>query len=543
MKRFLLIISFLFSSFSLPPSSFAQDPFLTLLPNARADYRFDYRGDRTPIDITADAPEGVELYIYAPDQDEAVGGGSRKGNELRWSGRFNAPGVYHAVVENKTPGPIQYRITIKGESVSGIGQILADEPAPNANVGTVGGRKTLTVNLPPSAGRALRLTSPGVPTNCTPVSQLPLRITASLKLCPNEIYPPLRVVGNGIGLFADDAQTAIINSGGRQFALNVEGVGNWIDGVVIQSSPDAADAGAFLCQYEECIFPTKPNQTILRGGLTYGGGILVNGSNSTVHNVTVRGGTIGVAMVNGHNNFLLDSELSDLNGWGSFNIRSANSYFVGNTFNRDNHGCTTPDGFKFEHGCETAGWVCLACNNNVIARNHCEASGNCYYMSGERGLGSNNNRFVANYCAGSPNNCFEFTFSKGNILQDNVTTADPQTGATCKYPFWIGGSTVYFGKNTWGCAISPEESLEHAINSTTVPTVALQIGSSNPPTFTTAQPTVTHSETSVASITATATVTPTATPTQCNPRWRVQRLFSWQRLQGWVRCAATPRLP
>lgn len=522
-------------SFILYPSSlaFAQDPFLTLLPNSRVDYRFEYRGDRTPIDITAEAPEGVELAIFAPEQEAPVGSGSRKGNELRWSGRFNAGGVYHAVIENKTPGPVTYRITIKGESVSGVGQVITDPPESNASVSVQGGRRTVTVNLPPGAGNVLRLNSPTLPPGCTPASQLPPVITASIRLCANQIYPPLRLVGNGIGLFGDDAHSAVVNNAGRQFAVTIEGAGNWIDGVVVQASPDAADAGAFLCQYDECIFATRPRQTILRGGLAYGGGVLINGSSNTIHEVTVRGGTIGVATVNARGNYVVGNDLSDLNGWGSFNLRSANSYFVGNTFNRDNHGCTTPDGFKFEHGCETAGWVCLACSGNVIARNHCEGSGNCYYMSGERGLASNNNRFVANYCAGSPNNCFELTFSKGNVLQDNITTADPQTGAACKYPFWIGGSTVYFGKNTWGCSISPEESLEHAVHSTTVPTLALQLGGTTPPTFTAVQvPTRAPAPT--------ATVEPSRVA-RCNARWRVQRLFSWARLSAWARCVARPR--
>ena len=106
------------------------------------------------------------------------------------------------------------------------------------------------------------------------------------------------------------------------------------------------------------------------------------GANNVVHNVTVRGGTIGVASVDGYNNVLVENNLSALNGWGNFNIRSNNSVFVCNTFNDDDHPCTTPDGRKFLNGCETAGWVCLQCNQNLIAYNHCENSGDCYYMSG-----------------------------------------------------------------------------------------------------------------------------------------------------------------
>lgn len=532
----LFSVVFLLLSYSIaPPSSvaLADEETLTLLPGAKHEYRFDYKGDRTQIDIVVEAPEGVELSVFVPDQADPIGQGSRKGNGLHWSGKFNVPGAYRATVENKTPGPILYSIAFLGESVSGVAMIVRDSAPPSANASTQGGRIGLNVNLPTGAKR---LQSPVVPGECTPPNALPQIVNTSLKLCANEIYPPLHLVGNNIGLY-DETHSAILNAGGRQFALVMEGTNNWIEGVVIQSSPDAADAGAFLCQYDECDFPTQPTKTTITGGLAYGGGVLLLGANNVMHGVTVRGGTIGVATVDGRNNTLVENNLSDLNGWGSFNIRSTNSVYVGNQFNRDNHGCTTPDGRKFEHGCETAGWVCLQCNNNLVVRNHCEGSGNCYYMSGERGLASNNNRFIANYCAGSPNNCFEFTFSKGNILQDNIATAHPQTGAACKYPFWIGGSTVYFGKNSWGCSISPEDSISDAVKSTNVPTQALALGNNSVPFVNSAPPTKAAVATAVP-----ATRRPTPAQPSCRRRYRVGLLFDWEKLTGWVECVLTPRI-
>lgn len=535
--RVLFSLVFLLAVFIIvKPTSpaLADEETLTLLPGAKHEYRFDYRGDRTQIDIVVEAPEGVELSVFVPDQPEPIGQGSRKGNELHWSGKFNVPGAYRASVENKTPGPILYSIAFLGESVSAVAQIVQDSAPAPANVSAQGGRIALNVALP---GSARRLQSPVVPGDCTPANALPPIVNTSLKLCANEIYPPLHLKGNNIGLF-DESHAAVINAGGRQFAVVMEGTGNWMEGVVIQSSPDAADAGAFLCQYEECVFATQPAKTVLKGGLAYGGGVLLLGANNVVHGVTVRGGTIGVATVDGYNNTLVENHLSDLNGWGSFNIRSNNSVYAGNVLNRDNHGCTTPDGHKFEHGCETAGWVCLQCNNNLVARNHCEGSGNCFYMSGERGLASNNNRFVGNYCAASPNNCFEFTFSKGNILQDNIATAHPQTGAACKYPFWIGGSTVYFGKNTWGCTISPEDSISDAVKSTTIPTVALALGNQSVPFVNSAPP-----PTKVAQAPATKVpATPTPSEPACRRRYRVAILFDWEKLTGWVECVMKPRV-
>lgn len=354
--------------------------------------------------------------------------------------------------------------------MSGAAKIEAVTPAATTSLLSENGQTILSVNLPPSAGAtALRLVMPNKPTACTHAKQIPAVIAQSIKLCPNEIYPPLRLVGNNLALYADDARTAIVTSVSRQFAVTIEGSNNWVEGVTIQAHADPKDPGAWLCLYDECLFPTRPLTTTLRGGIRYGGGILLKGSNSTIHGVTVRGGTIGVATVDGRVNKVIDNQLSDL-GWGSFNVNSVGSYFVGNVLNRDNHGCTTPDGKKFLSGCETSGWVCLGCTANVIVSNHCELSANCFYMSGERGLASNDNKFIANYCAGATDNCFEITFAHGNILQDNIGTVDPKTDKPCKYPFWIGGSIVYFQNNTWQCSVSADDAFNQARDSTIVAT-------------------------------------------------------------------------
>ncbi len=474
-------ILFVYLLFSSP--AFADTPFVTLVGNGRAQYRFEYRGDRTLIQIALDTggANDVALFVYTPAQIEAAGRGEKpvpvgrgtanSGHDSFWAGSFNAPGVYQVVVENHTNGPILYRLSITGESVSGVAQILLDARPTSANLA---GQNTIVVNLPPGAGPlALRLSVPGAPADCTHSYQISPIISQSIMLCPDEIYPPLHLVGNNLALYSDEAHSAVVTGGGRQFAVTVEGSNNLVEGITIQASADAADLGAWLCQYDECVFPTRPRQTKLNGGILYGGGVLLRGSHSTIHAVTVHGGTIGIATVNGVANYILDSQLSDLNGWGVFNLGSAASYYVGNVLNRENHGCVTPDGYKFEHGCETAGWVCLACAGNVIARNHCEGSANCFYMSGERGLASDDNKFVANYCAGATDNCFEITFSRGNILQDNITTADPNTGAGCNYPFWIGGSTIYFKDNLWECAVSTEDALARAAASTQAPTLAI----------------------------------------------------------------------
>jgi hypothetical protein len=469
--------------FSIYAPALADGPSGTLLPGARVDYRFDYRGDGSQIRVALDSSDSqwLTLSIYTPSQAETlrrggtvdpVGRGTpSRDHDLFWAGGFRAPGVYHVFVGSRANAPILYQLDITGDGVSGAGPVVAvvPTPLPANRVVPDRGQNVLVVNLPRGAGtNALRLPMPNVPTNCTHANQIPTVIAQSIKLCPRETYPPLRVVGSNIGVFADDAHTAVVTSSGRQFAITVEGANNWVEGVTIQARADPQDATAWLCLYDECLFPTQP-LTALRGGIRYGGGILLKGSGSTVHGVTVRGGIIGIATVDGRGNAIVDNTLNDL-GWGSFNVNSNNSYFVGNILNRNNRACTTPDGRKFLHGCETSGWVCLNCQQNIVATNHCELSANCFYMSGERGMDSNDNKLLANYCSGASDNCFELTFSQRNVLQDNVGTMDSNTYTPCKYPFWVGGSIVFFQNNRWQCSIDPDDAFNQSRDSTIVAT-------------------------------------------------------------------------
>jgi hypothetical protein len=478
-------ISFLTFMIFFPLYSLAQadGPSGTLQPGARIDYRFDYRGDGTQIRIALDSSDSqwLSLSIYTPSQAETlrrggtvdpVGRGTpSRDHNLFWAGAFRVPGVYHVFVASRGNAPIPYVLDISGDGVSGAAPIVpvVATPPPANRVVSDKGQNTLVVNLPPGAGtNALRLPMPRVPSNCTHANQIPSVIGSSVKLCPNETYAPLRVAGSNIGVFADDAHTAVVSSSGRQFAITMEGANNWVEGVTIQARAEPQDASAWLCLYDECVFPTYP-LTTLRGGVRYGGGILLKGSGSTVHGVTVRGGVIGIATVEGRGNAIVDNTLNDL-GWGSFNITSTNSYYIGNVLNRNNRACTTPDGRKFLHGCETSGWVCLDCQQNIIATNHCELSGNCFYLSGERGMDSNDNKLLANYCSGASDNCFELTFSQRNVLQDNVGTMDPKTSTPCKYPFWVGGSIVFFQNNQWQCNIDPDDAFNQSRDSTIVAT-------------------------------------------------------------------------
>ncbi len=480
---------------ALSASAFAQVPWTELAPGARDDYRFDYRGDGSAIKIglnTSD-PADTLLAIYDPAKYDAlknrgenptpagIGTPSREFN-LAWSGGFRgAPGTYHVFVENRSSRPIFYKIEIGGEGVTAAAQVLEVKPKASSTLITESGRTYLAVNFPPNSGAAsLRILVPPKPAVCTHANQIPAVLGQSIKLCPGETYPPLRIVGSNIALYGDDARSSVITSNGRQFALTIEGSNNWVEGVTIQARTDPRDTGAWMCLYDECIFPTRPTTTTLHGGLSYGGGILLKGSNSTIRGVTVRGGAIGIATVNGRANNIIDNQLTDLAAWGSYNVGSIEGYFVGNVLSRINHGCTTPDGKTFKTGCETSGWVCLGCQANIIVNNFCELSGNCFYISGDRGLTSNYNRFIGNYCAGASENCFEITFSLGNLLADNVGTIEFKTNTPCKYPYWIGGSVVSFQNNKWQCTISANEAFEQSRNSTVVATNILNLDAFGP---------------------------------------------------------------
>jgi hypothetical protein len=480
----LVIGVILFVAFAMVASAQSGTIF-SLAPGGKAEYRFNYTGDGSNIKVGLSAPGAtdVALSIYTPAQLIAISRGETpqpigrgtpsKEYESVWTGNFRESGIYRIVIENRAIFPIQYRLDVSGSAVSSIAQIGVTIPQSSNSMAYDRGQSVLNVNFPQNVGLdPLRLTVPARPAICTPASKMPPTITQSTKLCSGEVYAPLKIAGSNIALFVDENRTAVVTSSGRQFALTVEGSNNWIDGLVISARADPQDLNAWLCLYDECLFQTKTGVVPLHGGIRYGGGILLKGTtNTTVRGVSVRGGTIGIASIDGHDNKFLDNELNDLNGWGSFNVNSTGAYFVNNQLHRNNHGCTTPDGVKYLHGCETAGWVCLGCNLNIIVSNKCELSANCYYMNGDRGLASNGNRFVANYCGGASDNCFEITFSRDNLLRGNISTLDPKTNTPCQYPFWVGGSVINFQANRWECKVNDADAFNKSRDSTVVGTM------------------------------------------------------------------------
>lgn len=307
---------------------------------------------------------------------------------------------------------------------------------------------------------ALNVNVPSEPVVCTPADAMPDVVDRSVKLCGGQNYRPFLLRGENIGVFGD--KSSIIHSDGRGYAIIAEGSSLYIGNVMIRGTTAPGDANTFLCLYPDC----RGNP----GGVNYGGGILVRASDTTVMDSDIAGGVAGIAAERVTGLKLIRNKLDDSSGWGSYNFAVEASYFVENTFNRDNRSCTTDSGF-FPTGCESSGWVCIACKENVITKNFCVNSGNCYYMNGEGNLNSNNNRFHQNECRAAPHNCFEVTFALGNEFIENIARDDPETGTPCKYPFWVGGSQIVMAGNNWGCAISPEVSIQEATASTQVPTL------------------------------------------------------------------------
>jgi hypothetical protein len=326
--------------------------------------------------------------------------------------------------------------------------------------------RTSSIALPASLSLgALSYEIPNEPTECTPAEAMPDVVDRSVKLCPGQNYRPFHLRGDRIGVFGD--KSSVIRSQGRGYGIIAEGSRLFIQNVMIRGSTESGDLNTFLCLYPDCAF--RNGDAPYPGGVSYGGGILVRASETTILDSDIAGGVAGIAAERVRGLKLLNNRLDDSTGWGSYNFAVEASYFVGNTFSRDNRSCTTDAGY-LPTGCESSGWVCIACVQNVIANNYCTSSGNCYYMNGEGNLNSNNNRFHQNECRAAPHNCFEVTFALGNEFVENIARDDPDTGAACKYPFWVGGSTVIFARNSWNCEFSPETSIAHATASTHIPT-------------------------------------------------------------------------
>lgn len=286
------------------------------------------------------------------------------------------------------------------------------------------------------------------PKNCTPAAQMPQVISRTTLLCAGQTYAPFSIEGNNLTLYGDANRTALVKGEAREYAIAVNGSNIVIDGVHVEGATHDNDLNQWLCLYPFC--PYTPE---IGGALGYGGGILLkNTSNAAVVNSQFNGGTSGVFVYRGYSNKIFHNSFGDHNGWGIMLMQTRSDYVVGNTFARINRGCDGLDKVYHSNGCESSGLAMTRVDNVLVYDNTCRRVSNCYYANGDGGYGSRNIKFYKNFCAGAKNNCFEATFGLGHEFDYNTAVYDADFGDYCDYPFWIGGSTAYFGShNEWNC--------------------------------------------------------------------------------------------
>lgn len=290
---------------------------------------------------------------------------------------------------------------------------------------------TLTVAVPQAPSLAY----------CTPSYMLGNIVTRSVRLCAGHVYRPFTVVGNNIAIVGDTNRTAVIRSNGRTFGIRATGNNELISGVNVVGATAPNDLGNWLCLYAQCSYASPP----IQGGAAYGGGILLEGSNSTVMNSNLSGGVIGIAMLHGRGNKLLNNQISNLTGWGIFAESPTNSAFVGNTLHDINRACTDPGGNYYPGGCESAGMLLMGADTNLIANNTCARSGNCFYLNGEGGRLNNFNKLYGNLCSAPSFNCFEITDAQGIEFDNNSATLSPDNTAGCE--IWLVRAQIIAGRN------------------------------------------------------------------------------------------------
>jgi hypothetical protein len=262
-----------------------------------------------------------------------------------------------------------------------------------------------------------------------------------VKLCAGQTYRPFTLAGNNLAIVGDANRTAKIQSFGRAYGITVRGSRNLISGVNFVGVTAAQDMESWLCLYEQCAYKNPP----VAGGANYGGGILLEGSNNTVMNSTIRGGVIGIAALNGRGNKILNNQITGLTGWGIFAVAPTNSAFVGNVLQDINRSCTDPGGKFYAAGCESAGMLLMGADTNIIANNVCARSGNCFYLNGEGGRANNFNTLYGNICNAPSFNCFEITDAQGIEFDHNRATLTPDNTSGCE--IWLVRAQIIAGRN------------------------------------------------------------------------------------------------
>ncbi|MBI4675023.1 MAG: right-handed parallel beta-helix repeat-containing protein [Chloroflexi bacterium] len=289
---------------------------------------------------------------------------------------------------------------------------------------------------------------------CTPSYMLGSIVTRSVRLCAGQTYRPFTLVGDNLAVIGDPSPSsgqaqspAVIRSYGRVYGIRATGNNVLIAGVNVVGVTAPNDLGNWLCLYAQCRYASPP----IQGGAAYGGGILLEGSNSTVMNSAISGGVIGIALLYGRGNKILNNQISNLTGWGIFAASPTNSAFVGNTLHDINRACTDPSGNYYAGGCESAGMLLMGADTNLIANNTCARSGNCFYLNGEGGRSNNFNKLYGNLCSAPSFNCSvrtanqEITDARAVEFDNNSATLSPGNASGCE--IWLVRAQIIAGKN------------------------------------------------------------------------------------------------
>ncbi len=445
----LLVLSLL-STFHLPTSTHAADPrcvdtFIAspaprstqsgvMLITGRA--QLDGAFVRYQVDFST---TGLNLWVLINSAPQAVVDGTL----ARWDTTLVPEGAYDLRVRTvDTSGnyceSVVLSVFVKGQTTSNQSTVFSNQflvisnQLPTANVieiESLNGKLTVEVPL-----------APNVP-YCTSSYALGSIVTRSVRLCAGQVYRPFTIVGNHVSIVGDANATASVRYSGRAFGITVRGNNALIANVKIFGATAASDAGTWLCLYEQCLHKNPP----IAGGVNYGGGILLEGSNNTVMNSAISGGVIGIATLNGRGNKILNNQITHLTGWGIFGVGATNSAFVGNTIQDINRACLAPSGQFFTGGCESAGMLLMGADTNIIANNVCARSGNCFYLNGEGGRLNNFNKLYGNYCSAPSFNCFEITDAQGIEFDGNVATLAPDNTSGCE--IWLVRAQIISGRN------------------------------------------------------------------------------------------------
>ena len=386
---------------------------------------------------------GLNLWVLINSAPQAVVDGTL----ARWDTSLVPEGAYDLRVRTIDTSGNYCESVVSGVQVRR-GMVDGGQGMGDGGQGTAVNPRSPTPDLQPllsipSLNGALTVEIPRAPNipYCTPASALGNIVTRSIKLCAGQTYRPFTIVGNNISVVGDSARTAKIRSSGRGYGITVRGSNVLLSGVNIVGATAASDMGSWLCLYEQCAYKNPP----IAGGVNYGGGILLQGSNNTVMNSTVTGGVIGIASLNGRGNKFINNQLTNLSGWGIFAVAPTNSAFVGNVLQDINRSCTDPGGNFYAAGCESAGMLLMGADTNIIANNTCARSGNCFYLNGEGGRLNNFNKLYGNVCNAPSFNCFEITDAQGIEFDNNSATLTPENTSGCE--IWLVRAQIISGKN------------------------------------------------------------------------------------------------